>query len=67
MNGRSCPADDIASLPARGGGLEGYGIGEELDRARETVQRQRAALRLAPGQPPAMTPLRVRRMARSLP
>jgi len=46
-------------------------IGEALDRARESMQRKRAALRLEPGQAPAMTPavrhLKARWMARSLP
>jgi len=46
-------------------------IGKALDRARESVQRKRAALRLEPGQSPAMTAavrrLKARRKARSLP
>jgi len=72
MNGHGWSADDIASLRrlVAAGWTDGR-IGEALDRARETVQRKRAALRLEPGQSATMTAavrrLRARRIARSLP
>ena len=72
MNGHGWSADDIASLRrlVAVGWTDGR-IGEALDRARETVQRKRAALRLEPGQSATMTAavrrLRARRIARSLP
>jgi len=72
MNGHEWSADDIASLRrlVAAGWTDGR-IGEALDRARETVQRKRAALRLEPGQSATMTAavrrLRARRIARSLP
>jgi hypothetical protein len=72
MNGRGWSADDIAVLRRLvAAGWTDVRIGEELDRARETVQRKRVALHLEPGQSVAMTAavrrLKARRMARSLP
>ena len=72
MNGRGWSADEIAVLRRLvAAGWTDARIGEELGRARETVQRKRAALRLTPGQSRAMTAavwrLKARRMARSLP
>ena len=72
MNGRGWSADDIAFLRRLvAAGWTDARIGEELGRARETVQRKRAALRLKPGQSEAMTVavrrLKARLMARSLP
>ena len=72
MNGHGWSADDIASLRrlVAAGWTDGR-IGEALDRARETVQRKRAALRLEPGQSATMTAavrrLRARRIARGSP
>jgi hypothetical protein len=72
MNGHGWFADDIAFLCrlVAAGWTDGR-IGEALGRARESVQRKRAALRLKPGQSAAMTAavrrLKARRMARSLP
>ncbi|WP_428661780.1 hypothetical protein [Reyranella sp.] len=72
MNGNSWYADDIASLRRFvAAGWTDARIGKALDRARESVQHKRAALRLEPGQSPARTTavrrLMARRMARSLP
>ena len=72
MNGRCWSADDIAALcRVVAAGWTGARIGEALGRARETVPRKRAALRLEPGQSEAMTAavgrLKARLMARSLP
>jgi len=72
MNGHGWSADDIASLRRLvAAGWTDARIGEEPDRARESVQRKRAALRLEPGQPEAMTAavrrLKARRLARSSP
>jgi len=73
MNGHGWSADDIAFLRRFvAAGWTDARIGEALDRARETVQRKRAALRLEPGQSPAMMTaavrrLKARRIARSLP
>jgi hypothetical protein len=72
MNGRGWSADDIAALRRLvAAGWTDARIGEALGRAREAVQRKRAALRLAPGQSEAMTGavrrLRARRLARSSP
>ena len=72
MNGRGWSADDIAALRRLvATGWTDARIGEELDRARETVQRKRVALRLEPGQSAAMTAavrrLTARRLARSSP
>ena len=72
MNGRYWSADDIAALRRLvAAGWTDARIGEALGRARETVQRKRAALRLRPGQSEAMTAavrrLKARRLARSLP
>ena len=72
MNGRGWSADEIAALRRLvAAGWTDAQIGEELDRARETVQRKRTALRLEPGQSEAMTAavrrLKARRLARSLP
>jgi len=72
MNGRGWSADDIAFLcQLMAAGWRDARIGEEPGRARETVQRKRAALRLKPGQSEAMTAavgrLKARLMARSLP
>jgi hypothetical protein len=56
MNGRGWTADEIARLRdlVAAGWTDGR-IGEALGRARETVLRKRAALRLEPGQSEAMT------------
>ena len=72
MNGRGWPADEIAALRRLvAAGWTDARIGEELGRARETVQRKRTALRLEPGQSEAMTAavrrLKARRLARSSP
>lgn len=72
MNGRGWSAENIAFLRRLvAAGWTDARIGEELGRARETVQRKRAALRLKPGQSEAMTVavrrLKARLMARSLP
>ena len=73
MNGRGWSVDDIAFLcrVVAAAGWRDARIGEEPGRARETVQRKRAALRLKPGQSEAMTAavgrLKARLMARSLP
>ena len=72
MNGHGWSADDIACLrPLVAAGWTDARIEEEIDRARETVQRKRIALRLERGQSAAMTAavrrLKARRLARSLP
>ena len=72
MNGHGWSVDDIACLRRLvAAGWTDARIGKELDRARETVQRKRVALRLEPGQSAAMTAavrrLKARRRARSLP
>ena len=72
MNGRCWSADDIAALRRLvAAGWTDARIGEALGRARETVQRKRAALRLEPGQSEAMTAavrrLKARRLARNSP
>ena len=72
MIGRCWSTDDIAFLRRLvAAGWTDARIGEELDRARETVQRKRATLQLEPGQSAAMTAavrrLKARRRARSLP
>jgi IS30 family transposase len=70
MNGRGWSADDLAALRRLvAAGWTDARIGEALGRARETVQRKRAALRLGPGQSEAMTAavrrLKARRLAGS--
>jgi ParB-like chromosome segregation protein Spo0J len=72
MNGRCWSADDLAALRRLvAAGWTDARIGEALGRARETVQRKRAALCLEPGQSEAMTAavwrLNARRRARSRP
>jgi DNA-binding NarL/FixJ family response regulator len=72
MNGRGWSADEIAALRRLvAAGWTDARIGEALDRARETVQRKRAALQLKPGQSDAMTAavwrLKARQRARNLP
>ena len=72
MNGRGWSADEIAALcQLAAADWADARIGEEIGRARATVQRKRAALRLKPGQSEAMTAamrrLKARRLARSLP
>ena len=72
MNRRCWSADDITALRRLVAvGWTEARIGEELDGARETVQRKRASLRLKPEQSEAMTAavrrLKARRRARSLP
>jgi len=72
MNGRGWSAEDLAALRRLvAAGWSDARIGEALGRARETVQRKRTALRLAPGQSEAMTAavrrLKARRLAGSLP
>jgi IS30 family transposase len=63
MNGRCWSAEDLAALRRLvAAGWSDARIGEALGRARETVQRKRAALRLQPGQSEAMTAA-VRRLA----
>lgn len=72
MNGRGWSDDDLAALRRFvAAGWTDARIGTALGRARETVQRKRAALRLEPGQSEAMTAavrrLRARRLAGSAP
>ena len=72
MNGRGWSADELAALHRLvAAGWTDARIGEAFGRARETVQRKRAALRLTPGQSEAMTAavwrLKARRRARSSP
>ncbi len=72
MNGRCWSAAEIAALRRLvATGWTDARIGEALGRARETVQRKRAALRLEPGQSEAMTAavrrLKARRPAGSPP
>ncbi len=72
MNGRGWSVDEIGALRRLvAAGWTDARIGKELDRARETVQRKRTALRLKPGQSEAMTAavwrLKARRRVRSLP
>jgi hypothetical protein len=56
MNGRCWSTDDLAALHRLvAAGWTDARIGAALGRARETVQRKRAALRLEPGQSEAMT------------
>lgn len=63
MNGRGWSDDDLTALRRLvAAGWTDARIGVALGRARETVQRKRAALRLEPGQPEAMTAA-VRRLA----
>lgn len=68
MNGLGWPADEIAALRRLvAAGWTDARIGEELERARETVQRKRAVLRLKPGQSAAVRHLKERRRARTAP
>jgi len=72
MNGRCWSTDDLAALRRLvTAGWTDARIGVALGRARETVQRKRAALNLERGHSQAMTAamrrLKARRLARSLP
>lgn len=66
MNGRAWTADELSTLRRLvASGLTDGEIGDALGRAREVVQRKRAALRLEPGQSEAMTAASWRLKARS--
>lgn len=67
MNGRAWTADELSTLRRLvAAGLTDGEIGIALGRARETVLRKRKALRLQPGQSPAMTAALRRLHARRL-
>ncbi len=66
MNGRGWSGEEIAALHRLvAAGWTDARIGTALGRAREVVQRKRAALRLEPGQSEAMTAASWRLKARS--